>query len=355
MRQAVLLGSRGGRRAAYLQKAAEEQKIPLQILDWRDWGGEIPEGELFLKIDPPLWESSSLTDLDRLTREYLRELSLLAGKAEERPVEFFNTPEVIAALLDKRQCKERLLGEGLPVTALLESEKGPVHMRDLDGLLEAMRRSGVFQVFIKPVRGSGAAGVSAFRLQPGTGRMSLYTCARYLPGEGIVNTKELRNYREPGEIRRLLDGILELPCVVERWYAKASRGGYSYDLRAVVQEGRVDYVLARLSKGPITNLQLNNHPLPVEALGLPEQVQEEIAELCKRALACFPGLVSAGIDLLLEKGSLSPRIIEMNAQGDLIYQDIFQENRIYRRQAERMSRWLYGSDFPGDRRMRENE
>ena len=40
----------------------------------------------------------------------------------------------------------------------------------------------------------------------------------------------------------------------------------------------------------------------------------------------------------LEKESLTPRIIEMNGQGDLIYQDIFNENTIYRRQAELLKR-----------------
>ena len=46
----------------------------------------------------------------------------------------------------------------------------------------------------------------------------------------------------------------------------------------------------------------------------------------------------------MEKGSLRPRIIELNGQGDLIYQDIYSENRIYRHQAEIMKEWLYGED-----------
>ena len=55
---------------------------------------------------------------------------------------------------------------------------------------------------------------------------------------------------------------------------------------------------------------------------------------------CFPGLRSAGIDILLEKGSLRPRIIEMNAQGDLIYQDIYHENVIYSQQVRMIKKWL---------------
>ena len=103
----------------------------------------------------------------------------------------------------------------------------------------------------------------------------------------------------------------------------------------------MDFILARLSSGPITNLHLNNHPLKGDALGLPCHVMEDVEQLCIRAAKCYPGLRSAGIDVLLEKGSLRPRIIELNGQGDLIYQDIYDQNRIYLHQAEMMKEWLY--------------
>ena len=51
--------------------------------------------------------------------------------------------------------------------------------------------------------------------------------------------------------------------------------------------------------------------------------------------------ILAQIDILLERGSLRPRIIEMNGQGDLIYQDIYEKNVIYRHQAEMMREWLW--------------
>lgn len=102
----------------------------------------------------------------------------------------------------------------------------------------------------------------------------------------------------------------------------------------------MDFLLARLSKGPITNLHLNNHPLEASALGLPGTVLDEVERTCRKAVDCFPGIRSAGIDILLEKGSLRPRIIEMNAQGDLIYQDIYNNNMIYGHQAEMMKLWM---------------
>ncbi len=377
MRQAVLLGSPGTKRSIFLEQAAVKEGLPVLYVDWKDWesgAAHLPEGELFVKIDPPVWESCRLEELELLTGQYRGALDRLARLGEERQITFFNHPSAILMLLDKRLCKAKLRETGLPVTEELlwpgqetpdrDAARSPVqtkvhvqtkvsvqtkvHVRPVarmysaEELLESMRAQRMFQVFIKPVYGSGAAGVSAFRFQPGTGRMALYTCAQLHPECGLVNTKRLRCFTKREEILPLLEGILALSCIVERWYAKAQCGGYSYDLRMVMQEGEPDFLLARLSKGPITNLHLNNHPMECSELGLPARVREEAADLCRRAMACFPGLTCAGIDLLPERGSLALRIIEMNAQGDLIYQDMYRENRIYRHQAVMMKRWLEG-------------
>ncbi len=340
MRRACLLGNSDTKRTIYLEQAAARTGLPLLFLDWREPAKirELAlESQLLLKVDPPLWDSSRLEELDALTGEYTARLEELAHIAQSGGhLEFLNHPLEIAAVLDKRACKARLAGAAIPVTELLEGAGMSAR-----GLLDRMREKRIFQVFIKPVMGSGAAGVSAFRWQPSTGRMALYTCAMAENGgSGLVNTKKLRRFSGREEIFLLLDRLLGLDCIVERWYAKAEYRGMSYDLRAVVQEGRVDFLLGRLSSGPVTNLHLNNRPLEVPALGLPGKVLEEVQELCHRCMACCPGLSSAGIDILLEKGTLRPRIIEMNGQGDLIYQDIYHENIIYRRQAELMRRWL---------------
>lgn len=82
-------------------------------------------------------------------------------------------------------------------------------------------------------------------------------------------------------------------------------------------------------------------------LGLPASVLDSVEEICRKAMGCFTGLRSAGIDILLERGSLKPRIIEMNAQGDLIYQDIYHRNVIYSHQVQIMKAWLSGSGYLG--------
>jgi len=341
MRRAVLLGNPGTKRTLFLEQAAAQMGVPLMFVDWQDWKRGLPEQQLFLKIDPPLWESCSLEELEGLTEEYLSCLENFSSLAQEQDLIFLNHPQSIAALLDKRACKAKLLSAGLPVTEpLVRGGVSCAEKLSAERLMEQMREQKVYQVFIKPVRGSGAAGVSAFRWQPERSWMALYTCAFWNPEVGLVNTKRLRRFSEPKEVVSLLNRLLELDCIVERWYGKAEYQDFSYDLRAVVQDGKMDFLLARLSKGPITNLHLNNHALEITALGLSSSVLEQVAELVQKSMECYPGLRSAGIDILLERGSLKPRIIEMNAQGDLIYQDIYQNNVIYRHQAEIMRNWL---------------
>lgn len=346
MRQAVILGCPGTKRAVYLKKAAEREGLPITFVDWEEWNACqcLPAAkELFVKIDPPVWTSCFLGELNQLADGYIRQLEALGRLAQTRSIAFLNTPLAITQLLDKRACKARLRQAGLPVTEALRmpaSADGDENGKfAAEQLFEEMRRQRMHQVFIKPVKGSGAAGVSALRRQPHTGQMALYTCALQ-EDSTLVNTKRLRRFSRTEEVVPLLERILALDCIVERWYVKAEHQGFSYDLRAVVQDGRLDFLLGRRSKGPITNLHLNNQPLDIAELGLPEQTFETIVQLCRKSMETCAGLRSAGIDILLEKGSMQPRIIEMNAQGDLIYQDIYHENSIYCHQVAMMKEYL---------------
>lgn len=339
MNRIILLGNPGTKRAAYFQKAAAEVGVPCRLWEWGQPKGE-GVSDAFLKIDPPLWDSCDLEDLAGYVKGYRKDLLDLAQLAETCGLRFLNHPEAILDLLDKERCKRTLRQAGVPVTELLEEQgedlwRDPI--RDTERLMGCMEERRIFQVFIKPRYGSGASGTAAFRFQPGSRRMVLYTCAAIEPQTGrLVNTKRLRQFSGEEGVTALLDRILALDHVVERWYAKAVYQGFSYDLRAVMQDGQMDLLLARLSRGPITNLHLNDYPLPAEALGLPRDTLDAVRGACQKAMMCYPGLQSAGIDILLEKGSLRPRVIEMNGQGDLIYQDIYGENRIYRHQVEMM-------------------
>ncbi len=339
MRQAVLLGIPGTKRTQYLKEAAVKEGLDLGFLDWKNWRekiGDFGKDGILLKIDPPVWNSCVLGDLDNLWEDYKNQLEELIRGAPAWNLRFWNHPFPMMDLQDKVLCKTFLGRAGLPVTEFV-ARTFP-DLQSTGELLELMESKRVSQVFVKPLKGSGAAGVAALRWQRRTGRMSLYTCALECPGKGLVNTRCLRCFSDRDEIFSLVDRLLQMECIIERWHPKADYEGCSYDLRAVVQGGRLDYLLARLSRGPITNLHLNNRPLDIKELRLPAAVLEEVADVCLKAAGLYPGLSCVGIDIMLEKRSLRPRIIEMNGQGDLIYQDIYRENKIYRRQAQLMKR-----------------
>lgn len=327
--------SEGGKRRFYFEKAAAEAGIRLSFYDWKDF--PFPEDDesirsSIVKIDAPEWGSCRLKELDELTDRYREQLFRLSRMPFGA---FFNHPCDIAEVLDKRRCKKRLAGNGVAVTKMYDET-----FSHREELLDFMRENRVYQVFLKPVRGSGAAGVTALRFSPVRGKMVLYTCAVLDQGE-IVNTKRL--YRLEGEDAAVfLEKLLTLNCVVERWHRKATFQEYCYDLRVIVQDGQVDYILPRLSSGPITNLHLNNHAVEFERLHLDRAVTESISELCIRAADCYPGLKSIGMDVLLEKESRKPYIIEMNAQGDLLHRDVYNENKIYRRQIQIMRGMMSG-------------
>lgn len=333
MNRILLIGEKSGKRRFYFEQAAGEAGAEFSFCDWKDIRllQQMRELQSFVvKIDPPEWDSGRLRELEELTDGYgegLRMLSQMPAGA------FLNHPSEIAAVLDKRGCKKRLAENGVPVTEMYEEVFD--HGTEL---LEFMEENRVGQVFIKPVKGSGAAGVTALRFAPGSGRLVLYTCAVVEQGQ-LVNTKKM--YRLEGrEGVDFLDKLLGLDCVIERWYRKSVFQGYSYDLRVVFQGGRIDYILPRLSKGPITNLHLNNHSMEWRDLELDKRTEERIAEVCLRAADCYPGLKSIGMDVLLERGSLNPYIIEMNAQGDLLHRDVYGENRIYKRQIALMEEMM---------------
>ena len=335
IRGIILIGSKGGKdsegskRKVYFEKAAADAGVRVDFYDWKDF--PFVEGirdieNSIVKIDAPEWDSCRLKDLDELTGQYREQLLRLARMPFGG---FFNHPDDIVEVLDKRKCKQTLDENSIAVTEMYDDS-----FSCREEVLDFMRESRVHQIFLKPMRGSGAAGVTAVRFSSVREKIVLYTCAAVEQGE-VVNTKRL--YRLEGEdAAAFLDKLLELDCVVEKWHSKDTFQEHCYDLRVIVQDRRIDYILPRLSKGPITNLHLNNHSMEFEKLNLDRAVIENISETCLRAADCYPGLKSIGIDVLLEKGHRKPYIIEMNAQGDLLHRDIYGENRIYRRQVEIM-------------------
>lgn len=333
----VLIGEENSKRTHFMAQAAEKEAVPLRIMSWdrlqQEWE-QLPEGAV-VKIDPPSYRTVHLCHMQKQLGEYQHRLENLS----QTGCRFLNAPEAICRTLDKRQSKLCLQESGVAVTQMFSGQ-----LQTMEQLTALMRQRHCYSVFIKPRYFSGAAGVAAFRIHPVLGKMKLYTSCCLEKGQ-LINTKRIFTLENTSEIENILDALSALDCIVEKWHPKAAFHGKSYDLRVVYQFGHIAYSVVRQSKGPITNLHLNNQALAVENLGLDEETMSRIFLLCRQAVSCFPGLSMAGIDVMLEKDSNRPLIIEMNGQGDLIYQDIYHQNSIYREQIQWMERWSDGGEW----------
>ncbi len=331
----ILIGEEHSKRTDYFRQAAEQQGVPFAFFLWNQWKMEDLEGGI-VKIDPLSYDTCHLLDLNRIIAEYRDQLKRLAETGPE--IRFLNHPAGILKALNKAVSKKLLQERELPVTELLGENP-----KDFSELRQIMEEHRAWSVFVKPVYGSGAAGVLALSMQPATGKVAAYTSACNSAGK-LVQQKKIRRITDSEEVAQILDRILQLDTVVERWHPKAVSGGESFDFRVLWQFGRVEYLVARKSVMPITNLHLNNHAaMPEEIftsdlLWNREQVLAEIEDLCKQAMQSFPELCMAGLDIMLDKKTGKPRIIEINGQGDLLYADIYGENRIYGAQIRRMAK-----------------
>lgn len=334
IKKVLLLGVEGEKRKIYFEKAVYEAGIDYEFCDWNNFLLLEKRKDLkhcIIKIDAPKWDSSVLNDLDKLTNQYKKALFILA----EQPFgAYFNHPMDILELLDKRKCKQKLIQNNISVTK-------PIFQvfSTSDELLSFMSKNRLRQVFVKPVTGSGAAGVSALRFEPARNKIVLYTCVQLFKDK-LVNTKKIHRLEQDKAVE-FLDVLLQLDCIVEKWHKKSScqsknndylDNQYYFDLRVIVQNGTIDYILPRLSKGPITNLHLNNLSIHFNELNLKTSIVDELCDVCIRAAACYPRLNSIGLDVLIEKDSEKPYIIEMNSQGDLMHKDVYGDNKIYRKQ-----------------------
>lgn len=310
---------------ALKEKILQMQNKKNTVLEYELFDFEELKGAV-IKIDPPSYETVQLGQMQGLLNSYKNNLQRMM----QIPCQYLNTPEMIWKLLDKKETKLQLQNCGVAVTKMFDLD-----IQSFQQLLELMKEKRCYSVFVKPRYFSGAAGVTAFRVHPVNEKMRVYTSCR-MDDNRLVNTKKMVVLEDRQEIIFFMEQLLKIGCIVERWYPKAEFEGKSYDLRVVYQFGHIAYIVVRQSEGPITNLHLNNHATDIKQLGLSQEKFREIENICKQAMDVFPGLNMAGIDIMLEKGTLRPLIIEMNGQGDLIYQDIYGENLIYSEQIE----WL---------------
>lgn len=332
----ILIGEADSKRTEFFLKAANRQQVPVEFYAWSQWKNKDIEGGV-VKIDPPSFREYNILLLSKRIQEYREQLLELEEIGKKKEVCFLNPPSGILQLLDKVACKEKLQERQLTVTTMIEK-----NVKNYMELKERMAEKKIRSVFLKPLYGSGAAGILALSMQPVTGKVVAYTAA-CVQGDVLFQQKSIRKITDEKEVENIVNAITSLDTIVERWYPKATLGGETFDFRVLWQFGHMEYIVARKSATPITNLHLNNGAVLLEDVLKSEEcwnqgdIREDIQRLCGEAMAVFPNVHVAGLDVMLDKKTGKPRIIEINGQGDLLYQDIYGENVIYRNQIAKMN------------------
>ncbi|HET6251713.1 MAG TPA: STM4014 family protein [Tepidisphaeraceae bacterium] len=227
-----------------------------------------------------------------------------------------NDIDDIITMFDKRACHARLDAAGVTVPRAL----GPVC--SFEQLLAGMRETGLRRVFVKIAHGSSASGVVAYQISPAGHQQAITTVEMADSGGGLqlYNSRQIFTYRDSRQIARLIDALARHRVHVEQWLPKAGINGLVFDLRVMVIAAQARQTVVRLSKGPLTNLHLLNQRSGAEAVRLrmgETRWAAAIAE-CRRAMACFPGSLHGGVDLLIAANFRQHAILEINAFGDLL-------------------------------------
>lgn len=251
---------------------------------------------------------------------YLGFRELLRRIEEQRegcpPHRAMNPPADIAVMFDKPRCHARFAAAGIACPTGLGT---PV---DYDDLRRRMAGAGLRRVFVKLASGSSASGVVALETDGRRVQATTTVEAVAAPGGGLrlYNTRAIRRETDERHVAAIVDALCRERAHAERWVPKASIDGGPFDLRVVVVAGRACHKVARIGRGPLTNLHLLNRR------GDPEAVRARMAPgdwdaalgACERAAGAFPDSLYAGVDLVIAAGFRRHAVLEINAFGDLL-------------------------------------
>lgn len=258
-------------------------------------------------------------------RDLLQSLPARAG--------YLNPPDDIAGMSDKLACQRRLRAQGIAIPPLLGEIDG------YDSLQALLREHDAGQVFVKARYGSSGAGVLAYRRNR-NGREAAYGSAELSESDGrarVFNSLRPRRYEDGARIARLIDAIAAQGAYVERWIPKprapdgdSGYAGAHYDIRAVALDGFLRHRVARVGRGPLTNLHLGNRRGAL-AHWLDDEAMHALETATQQAAMAFPRSRMIGFDLILREGR--SWVLEANAFGDLLLDLRWQGLSTYQDQA----------------------
>lgn len=328
--QIIVVSNSLSKRIEYFVEAGKHLQTEVCFMTYEELFNCLPLlRQAVIKLEPCVSDETDFLKYALLNQAYKETLQRLSEMSLPDDVCFLNTPDALLRALDKKETKEVLMDKGLKVTPMLPS---PQSFDELRQLLADCGRG----CFLKPRYGSGAGGIMAIRYQPNRNKWVVYTTLRQVDGV-IHNTKRINRLSVEKEIIPLAEAVIQTEAILEEWIPKAQLQGENYDLRVVCRESEIDYIVVRCSKGSITNLHLNNKAHWWNELSLSEEVRQQIYFQCQEAVQSLD-LRYAGVDVLIERGTDIPYIIEVNGQGDHVYQDMFAHNSIYTQQIKNIKR-----------------
>ena len=201
--------------------------------------------------------------------------------------------------------------------------------QNYDEFFETVKNKTV-KYFIKLRSGSGSTGVLAYSYNAKLDEEKVFTSLNYSLEKNkleFFSTYRVKMYTEKNVIKNMVNWIIENGAHIEKWIPKLTYEKYGFDTRVFVAGKKAEYMLSRLSTGPITNLHLKN--MRKESR---EFMEEEQLKLISRAsedvMNIFDRSLYAGIDVLLSN-NMKPYIIDVNPFGDLFNNLIDSPENVY--------------------------
>lgn len=243
-------------------------------------------------------------------------LDQLQARIEAHPqLKLMNGIKGIKLMFDKTACHQHFSQHNIAVPLALYS------IKNYEDLRSKMQEKGWKRVFIKPIHGSSASGVIAFRTQ-GDKVQAITSVELIKEGAAfkLFNSLKIRTYNSAIEIACLVNFLAKEGVLVEQWIPKASLEGGTFDLRMVVIGGKTQQVVVRQSQSPMTNLHLGNQRGHIEevkeVIGL--EKWQAMSLLAEQAAASLPNTLYAGMDVMISNSLKKNYILEANAFGDLL-------------------------------------
>ena len=247
---------------------------------------------------------------------FRRLLQLIESMAAEHGCRFINHPEAIISCFDKPVSQQLIESRGI---------RTPQRSGRIDGyghLQELVRSSGRLQgrLFLKIANGSSGAAVCAYRFSAGREMLTSHLeIVESADGPMLYLSKRASTWCRQAEISRIIDCLARDWLFAEEWIPKPASGGRLFDFRLHVAGGRTAQAAARLSRSPITNLNIGGRRASpqdvVKVIGTPAW-EAAVAEAEKIGTAYGGRLFYYGADVVVSATDRNPYILEVNAFGD---------------------------------------